>query len=288
MINSNDLIAVLREEISKQTALLREDLDTVRKEIREVGEDTRRYIASLDGRLLKLEEEIVNIKRIIIKNNIIVSGLVVDDADLLNSCISRINELLEINLSPNNINNIYKLGRDQHSPIKIEFTSYLTKNLVLKNSRKLKGKKIYINNDLCPEDRRKDKLLRSNLKQARSRNLNAYVRNQKLYINGDEYTYEELEKQTVKEKSSSGSESEILDQTFRELRDTPRSAPDTPNPVTRLEQQLKEQQQIEGEESVGEKVSKLIEKAGKDSKKSKGEETETYRQTRSQYRVHRN
>lgn len=96
------------------------------------------------------------------------------------------------------INNIFRLGKNQ-PVIKIEFLSYLAKYKVISNRHKLKGSRIYINEELCEEDRGDFKLLRQKLNLARATNQKAYIRQKFLVVNGEKFSVDQLRKQTEPE-----------------------------------------------------------------------------------------
>ena len=117
-----------------------------------------------------------------------------DSNKLLEFTLNKIKELLDIEILQRDINNIFQIKSDQIAPIKIEFVSYLKKQTVLKNANKLKGKNIFISQDLIYEDRKDRKLLQTHLKAARSKNLYAKIKGNSLQINDDIYTIEQLQK----------------------------------------------------------------------------------------------
>ncbi|KAJ8962756.1 hypothetical protein NQ318_001154 [Aromia moschata] len=101
---------------------------------------------------------------------------------------------IDINLNISDFNNVYPLGKQENSPLKIEFLSYLKKTTVLKNAKKLKGKKLSIANDLTQKQRIENKLLRKHLYLAKEdKNKNCYIKNNKLYVNGEAYSTEQLQ-----------------------------------------------------------------------------------------------
>ncbi|KAL3287062.1 hypothetical protein HHI36_001550 [Cryptolaemus montrouzieri] len=96
------------------------------------------------------------------------------------------------------------------SPIKVDFISYLTKSLVLSKSFNLKGSNVYINSDLCEEDREKEKELKNHLKEARRKNYTAYKKNWNLYVNGEQFSVEDF-KQLNEVAESEVEEGEVAD-----------------------------------------------------------------------------
>ncbi|KAJ8969377.1 hypothetical protein NQ317_000722 [Molorchus minor] len=98
-----------------------------------------------------------------------------------------------IDIHESDLNNFYKLGNSPSSPIKIEFTSFLKKNSILKNCFKLKSTNITIAHDLTIKQREENKVLRKFLQKAKEdKNDNCYIKHNRLYINNKPYTPEEL------------------------------------------------------------------------------------------------
>lgn len=123
------------------------------------------------------------------KNNIFIYGLHVSDTeDLLTYIITKFKELLDVDVTKQDINNIFTLNSDNTPPIKVELTTYIKKREILQNCNKLKGKNVYINNDLCKEDREDQKILIENLKAARAKQYSAHIKGKVLVVSGVEYT----------------------------------------------------------------------------------------------------
>ncbi|CAG9763536.1 unnamed protein product [Ceutorhynchus assimilis] len=139
------------------------------------------------------------------KNNIIVFGIP-RCSDILNNTISALNNLLGVDIKVDDINNITQLGNTANSPILIEFISFLKKSSLFGHVSKLKGTKISIANDLCPEDRENHRILVKYLKEAKGRNLNAKIKGNKLVIDDTAYSIEDLEAMPESEAEISDSE----------------------------------------------------------------------------------
>lgn len=180
-----DLLKKLQDD---QTEKLSREINRNREEI-----DKKLRIVEQD--IEKLKNNYLHLERKRRKNNIVVFGLQVDEADILNSAITALNLALNINIKYSDINNIYFVGK-RHSykkGILIEFVSYLTKQSIFKNISKLKGKKVTIAHDLCLEDQQKQKILVKHLKLARDKNKTAKIKGFKLQIEDKIFTAEELE-----------------------------------------------------------------------------------------------
>lgn len=179
---SNEIKGEISSEIKIENAKILEKLD-----------DQNRKIADLNNKYNQLELRCMHLERQYRKNNIIIFGLnVVQESNILEFTLNKFLELLQIKVVESDINNIYVIKTEKGTPIKVEFVSYLKKELILKNANKLKGKKIFIAQDLCHEDRRDNKVLQRHLKLARSKNNFAKIKGNKLTVNEDVYTVEQL------------------------------------------------------------------------------------------------
>lgn len=144
----------------------------------------------------KLQERCLFLERKVRKNNIVVFGLDIEDSKLIEETISTLNKHLGLNITANDINNIYKIGKSKQPPIVVEFISFLKKLEIFKNPEKLKalkGTNLAISNDLCEQDRENNKILLKHLKIARSENKPARIRGSKIEISNVLYTVKELE-----------------------------------------------------------------------------------------------
>ncbi|CAH1154529.1 unnamed protein product [Phaedon cochleariae] len=201
----SDILAQLkqfiREENNKQTEALKknfkEEIDGIKSEIYELRkniEDQADKVRTLENSTEILEQKFKNIDRRLRKNNIVIFGFNVPKEDLIECTIAGLNQLLNLDLQKTNINNIQLIGkRETNRPILVEFVSYLTKQEVLKNCKNLKGSKISITEDLSKEDQLTRKSLLKHQAIARHKGMNAYIRGNKLVINKDIYSLEELD-----------------------------------------------------------------------------------------------
>lgn len=197
-------------------------------EIQKKSEHYEERIRKLEQENNTLQKTVIELQRKTRKNNIIIFGLQINSANngttLANAVIEELAKLLEINISISDISNIYKIGTEitEKSPIIVEFISYFKKLDVLKNTWKLKGKNITINEDQCKEDVNTRKNLQKHLREARSKGLQAYIRKSKIYIGEEPYTLAQLESKEIDTHTSTPIEERRLN-----------SAPSTPNPQLR-------------------------------------------------------
>lgn len=183
-------------------------------------EEANNKISKLEHENNELKHKISQLEN---RNRELFSLDVIFGLDIPNSTLSpklictQLEEKIGVQLSPQEINNTYCIGKTTDAPIKVEFTCFWRKIEVLKNCSKLKGTGISISRDLSLEQRRQGKILRNYLKKVRGENSNseAYIKGDKLYIGGEIFTADQVEADTL-------------------LNDETRSEPTTPNSILEL------------------------------------------------------
>lgn len=114
---------------------------------------------------------------------------------IVTETITALNTSLKLNLVANDFNNIFRIGKPFNGkprPILVQFISYLRKQTIYKNIVNLKAAGMSIANDLVPEEIEIRRKLVTHLQQARERNLLAKIKGNRLEVNGDLYTLDEL------------------------------------------------------------------------------------------------
>lgn len=112
-------------------------------------------------------------------------------AELLQIVLQLFSSKLNINIEARDIDNIFRMGRVKGMrPILLKLQSFLQKLEILKVSKKLKGTNIVISNDFSEEVRKIRKKLIPFLMKARDEKHLAYLRNDKLVINGKMFSLE--------------------------------------------------------------------------------------------------
>lgn len=231
-ISNKDLLTSILKAIKDESQIIKEEIKreiiTENNKILEQLNEHKKKFSYLESQFNSLEQRCMNFERLYRKNNIIIFGLKVNNTDnLLEFTLQKLNELLGIAIVQADINNIFQLKSDRVPPIKVEFVSYLKKDIVLKNCNKLKGTKIFIAQDLPKEDREDQKILYSHLKLARSKQLVAKIRGKTLRINDEIYTLDKLKEIENKEnfvENTSKKETELEYSTSN-------SAPATPTKI---------------------------------------------------------
>lgn len=181
----NKIIKTIIEVSEQQTQSLKSEIIELKKILNETKHS--QSIDVLKNKCLYLEKQIK-------KNNIIIFGLDTT-TDLVNNTLNTLKDLLAVDICKNDIDDIYAIGRvNIRRPIIVRFISHLKKKEILNNCRRLKGTGVAIAEDLTYEERAKNKILRKHLLQARASNLNAYIKGDKLFVNGEPFTAEELDR----------------------------------------------------------------------------------------------
>lgn len=211
--------------------------DYIGKKFTEQKSEIEELVLPIERKCNQLEERIKYLERKIRKNNIVIFGLKTENTtSLLDQVLAKLNSILHINIDQSHINDIYKVGKK--NVIVLEFLSNLTKGEIFKNIKNLKGTGISIANDLCKEDQQERQILYHNLRSAKNNNLPAYVKQGKLYVNGEQYTVEQLKKNSLQFPE----EVEVI------LSPRSLSAPPTPNIREHREHLLSTSQEEEGNE----------------------------------------
>lgn len=222
-VNENILTKI--ENINGTLQALSTKVDS---EIREVN----KKVELLETENKDLKAHLKETERKLRKRNLVFYGINEEgeenESDLIVKIKNLVEEKLQIRTEYTDITNIFRLGKksEKTRPILVEFlTQFIRKNILI-NRGKLKGTKIFIVEDLIPEDREVQKLLTENLKEARKLNKSAKIKGNKLIINGNTYTYDDLKACKHPSTNSSHSTSQELGQAINTV---------TPKPLNKEE-----------------------------------------------------
>lgn len=198
----NKLINIIKAENERLVNTIREEINGKNKILIQKLDECSNRITELEQDHSLLKTRCIGLERQLRKNNIIIFGLdVPPNSDIPTFVINKFKQLLGIDISVTDINNLYQVKNRGKKFIKIEFVTHLKKQLILQNCKKLKGKNISIIQDLCFEDRQDKRILRDHLNKARAKNLFAKIQGHKLVINGDTYTIEQLKHMDTEQNS---------------------------------------------------------------------------------------
>nr|CAI5827085.1 unnamed protein product [Callosobruchus analis] len=199
-------ISARTENIEKTLLLnkeeLKDEIKNIKTEITGELERLRNENEQIKKENQELQLRLAAVERKTKKYNLIFYGLKESETKIeeTQTVLNIINGNFELNCSYSDLRDVYRIGNkqsDRNRPLVIEFVNYQLKFEILANSKKLKGTGLFVQNDYIQEDYRNRKLLIENLKLARSNNLKATVRNNKLIVEGEEYTVADLERKST-------------------------------------------------------------------------------------------
>lgn len=257
MVDTNEFLAKLLKSVEetnrktieeaneKQSRDIKEHIDKEIYEIKKTFEENlERKNSEWENKYLQLKNDYEKLEKELKKNNIVIFGLDSAAQDLGTFAINSLNHHLGLNLTLSDINNVYAFGKQSSKkPIIVKFISYLRKQEVLRNSKKLKGTGISVAEDLSLDERKENKILRQHLIKARKQKLNATIKNRKLIVNGQKYTAQQLAEE--EEEDISSEENTVNNEVAQTSRSN--SAPSTPN-INRSQYQKEQEEQKENEE----------------------------------------
>lgn len=196
-LSNNDLYIKLIEAIKceneKSKNEIKEHIEQENIKLLGSIKEQREKISELENKYESLWKRTLDLERRSRKNNVIVLGLTVNaQVNVTSLVLEKLSNLLEINITERDLSDVFPLNNSSNPPIKLEFVSHRTKDLIFKNVSKLKGTNIAIRHDMCYEDRLDNKVLVKHLKAAREKQLTAKIKGNKLIINGDPYTAKQL------------------------------------------------------------------------------------------------
>ncbi|XP_073986134.1 uncharacterized protein [Rhodnius prolixus] len=178
------------DELKRMLTELRNDLVKEMEQNRKVvSDEINKFLKQTTDKLEVFNAKINFVEREFRHKNIIIYGI--EDEfrsywDLENYIIEFINSKLELNLSASDFDHIRRLGRKEEGrksrPILLKLTTLRNKLMIVKNSFKLRGCKIFISEDYNREEKERRKLFYPQLLEARKQGKYAVLRHDKLII----------------------------------------------------------------------------------------------------------
>lgn len=201
-ITTEDIYSLLKEVNTNLTAKIgkvEEEIKSIKTTVEVEISDIKQELNIFEKVNKDLHNNIEEIQRKLKANNIVVYGLEEkydeNQKNLIEEFLNLVNNVLIVKLTTTDINNIFRLGRnrDNTRPVLVSLVSYIKKVEILSNCIKLKGKKIYVSEDLTEKGIQERKILVAGLIRARRNNKTAKIKGNKLVVDGEKYTVEEVE-----------------------------------------------------------------------------------------------
>ncbi|KAK4886832.1 hypothetical protein RN001_003103 [Aquatica leii] len=191
--DNNSEIKKLKEDIEKREQQWREEkLELTQKlnllEIKLQKQDT--IIEKLENQLEIQEKN----KKI---HNIIIKGLQLPNNNLETNIETFLNQELNTEV---NVTEAFKVGKKSDSMVIVaKLKSRTQKQLILTNKNKLKGKSVYIENDLTKAELEIQSILRQHANEELKKGRKAKIAYQKLYVDNELYIWNKKQKQLIKQ-----------------------------------------------------------------------------------------
>lgn len=197
-ISNNDLFELLKKLIkdtNKQTKNeIKDEIKEIHVQLVERIRNQDQQIEQLRKDYSDLEQKYTALERHCRKNNLVFHGLEVDEteSDFLEHVTAKLRALLQIEIVPTDVNNIYVIGGKQGNPIKLEFVSYLKKAQILAHAKNLRNTGVFVSHDLNTQERKTRQILIHHLKVARNENHFAKIVGNRLKIDGKYFSVDQL------------------------------------------------------------------------------------------------
>lgn len=180
------------DKILEKLASIEAKVDETKAEIVKLNntlENVKANHSILEAVVLKQQTTINKLEHQLKKKNLIFTGITEEEKnteELEQKILRIINKKLEIQIAPNNIEEVFRLGTTRKEnyirPVLVSFSTYKTKREVLNHSKKLKGSDIYINLDLTSKQLEEKKQLLQERKRLKAEGKHVKIIGNKLII----------------------------------------------------------------------------------------------------------
>lgn len=193
MIKLEKIIMIMNNnnrELKEEIQFLKEELKKDRQEREEEKKRWREEVDGLRKELKSVKNQIQRMERKDREKKIVIKGMEENESGEKTGEI--VEEMLkkDLNLSGIRIGKTERIGakvRGRIRPILVELERMDDKINVMKSKKKLKGTRIYLDDDMTREERERKKKLLKMMWVERNRNKNAYVRGDRVVVEGEEY-----------------------------------------------------------------------------------------------------
>lgn len=201
-----NLLQAFIQQSTKGTEEIKAEIKSIKSDISKQIETLQEENTQLKKENLTLKNRLLETERKLKKYNLVFYGIPEKEPDAhrdFETILDLLNKKLGINCRFEDIRDIFRIGKveeGRHRPVLIECLTYPLKAAILEKKKALKGTGVFVAKDFIPEDYTEQKILRFHLNTARRNNKNAKIVGNRLIIEEEEYTANQLEN-TLKEKS---------------------------------------------------------------------------------------
>lgn len=186
-------------EVKKETEKNDKEIRSMKDANREISEKLEEEVGRLKVKSTELESKLEKMEREKIRNNVVLSGIVINEGDpqKLKAAIENlIKEKMGLDIE---IGKAYKVGEKR---CVFELNKWEDKLEILKSKNKLMGSEIYMDSDLTPSERVIMREIRERARKERERGNRVKVGHLKLIMTGKVVVWDEqngklIEKKTV-------------------------------------------------------------------------------------------
>ncbi|KAG5888154.1 hypothetical protein JTB14_035136 [Gonioctena quinquepunctata] len=202
------LLKVVNENLSKRIEVLEVTTRSLTTVLQEEVETMRNKVEILEKKNISLKNQLSKFEKQLKLNNLVIYGIEENQNENQEILINKFSELattkLELKITRTEINNIFRLGKKagHNRPILISLSSQIRRQEIVRNARKLKGTKIVITEDLTNGELEERKILLGALKEAKSNNKTAFLKRNKLIVEGESYTVADIENKKLDRKKA--------------------------------------------------------------------------------------
>ncbi|XP_065664438.1 uncharacterized protein LOC136086095 [Hydra vulgaris] len=186
---TNKKVVSLENELLEMKKTIQTNDDIASEKFELVKSKTKEISSKLkdNSEILKLKSKLRELEDRSRRNNLRVDGLKESKNESWSDSEAKVLKLFEetLGLKDIKIERAHRTGSRDNKKVRsivLKLLNYKDKENILKNSRKLKGENIYINEDYCAETMLIRKELRAGMKKAREAGMFAYISYDKLVI----------------------------------------------------------------------------------------------------------
>lgn len=174
---------------------------TWREEVEKAESQGKMIMEESEKEVQKLKRMIENKERRERKNNIVIRGLWNEKKDVRSVGIDFIEKEFE---AGDKVKHIRTVGKESREVIIVEMEDWQSKERIMKEKSKLRGRNIFIEHDLTREEREVQRKLREVARREREEGKMVKVGYRKLIVEGKVYKVWNEEKEEIREKENFG------------------------------------------------------------------------------------
>lgn len=195
----------LKELMLEQFRILNSKMDASNEYVSRMDQDLKRIKQESDKLKSELDakdERINYLENIIKEKNVVLYGIEEDEGETTKEIEETIIDIfqnkMKAEVTASDIDAVYRVGKGKKTrPVIVQLTTRMAKRRITDNRGNLRGTDIFVNDDLCMEDRRKARETRIVCKKLREEGNEVQIKGKRLILNGkivDKHTLDTMVK----------------------------------------------------------------------------------------------